>query len=174
MYRDPIGLATITLDRGGPAVAAGMCCRFPALLQASRDDGERNPFFAVQGMGLDAELFFDHHIEGTSKFKYQFFRSHIKGTSTFEYPFLTRVPRDTHPDQGISESQIDYQQVLVLHLGHLQGRPKPRNQVFYRRNVGLLLCPTSRVRDGAWGVSPSSAWVSASGPTGCQATCLSR
>jgi hypothetical protein len=108
MYSDPIGLATITLDRGGPAVAAGMCCRFPALIQASRDDGERNPFFAVQGMGLDAELFFDHHIEGTSKFKYQLFRSHTKGTSTFEYPFLTRVPRDTHPDQGISESQIDY------------------------------------------------------------------
>jgi len=131
MYHDPVDLATITPHRGGLAIAAGKCCRFPALLKASYDDGKRHPSDAVNGMGLNTKIFFDYHID-------------------FIFPFLTRISKDMQPHQGARKPQMNYNKVLVLHLGHLRGGAKRGNQGFYQKHVGLLLYPTNRAHGGVW------------------------
>jgi hypothetical protein len=142
VYRDPVNLATITLTLdldGGKngqgqgqgqgqavAVAKGMVCSFPDLLEASQEDGRRNPSFARRGLGLDFEAFLDHHVPGRD---------------TFQYPL------------AFGAIVLEYEKVQVLHPGHLRGLPKkPPSKEFHRRHVGLLLYMYSRTgREGAKG-----------------------
>ncbi|KAK0719181.1 hypothetical protein B0H67DRAFT_148650 [Lasiosphaeris hirsuta] len=138
IYRDPVDLATIAAGQRGLAVATGTCCRFPALLQASQEDGVRNSAFARNGMGLDFDVFFDGQGQGERAY-------------AFRYPFRLPVSRGVGSHNGGSEpSQMDYQQVLVLHLGHLQGVPNPnwKQKEFSRRHVGLLLYPVEQGAPG--------------------------
>lgn len=138
IYRDPVDLATIAVGDRGLAVAAGKCCRFPSLLQASQEDGVRNEMYAEDGLGLDFTLCLDLHLRA-------------EGASALGLPHMLPKSWGIAPGIGVPRSQTDFQQVVVLHLGHLQGLPKLPVQGFYRRHVGLLLHPVEHAREGGQG-----------------------
>ncbi|RYP55146.1 hypothetical protein DL768_000265 [Monosporascus sp. mg162] len=132
-YQQPNDCCTIALNinqddnAAGAAVvhASGKCCQFSDLLKIATEAGMREGPMFNNGWGLNLEILFDHHVQGSI-------------TNNFPHD-MPRIPSmrvlGTTPDSA----RIEQENIWVLLLGDIKGPYYARLNIFCRKNIGLLI-----------------------------------